>query len=93
MKTSKTSRSDSDLYLVGREDYQIIGDKLPSNRQVLAVFLHNTRKLHFDANESADLVINEVKVFWSKAKIPTSRHDHCCEKVMSLYKEYITQVN
>lgn len=85
---AKKSRHDSDLYLVGREELQIIGDKLPSIRQVLAVFLHNTRKLRFDTKESADLVIDEVKVFWAKARIPTSRHDYCCKKLISLYKEY-----
>lgn len=85
----KRPRTDSDLYLVGSEEYQIIGDKLPSNRQVIAVFSHNTRKLHFDYTESAALVIDEIKVFWAKARIPTSRHDNCCRKMIRLYKEWV----
>lgn len=84
----KKARTDSDLYLIGSEEHQIIGDKLPSNRQVLAVFSHNTRKLHFNYVDSAALVIDEVKVFWSKARIPTSRHDNCCRKLIKLYKKW-----
>lgn len=87
--SKKRARTEnSELYLIGCEQYQILGDKLPSRRQVLAVFLHNTKRFRFAANDSAKIVIDEVNVFWAKARINTSRHDHCCEKLLRLYEEW-----
>lgn len=84
----KLSRIDCDLYLIGREEHQIIDDKLPSNRKVLSVFLHNTRKLRFTYAESAALVIDEVKLFWAKARIPTFREDYCRAELIKLHTEW-----
>lgn len=85
---SKKLRSDSELYLVGYENHQIVGAKLPSNRQVLSVFSYNTRTAKLNFDESIKLVIEEVKVFWGKAKIPTSREDYIKIKFRKLYDEW-----
>ena len=69
---------------------QIVGAKLPSNRQVLRVFFYNVglRVVNLTAKESASLVIQEVKIFCQKARIPTRRNDHCIVKLLKLYDEW-----
>lgn len=34
------------------------------------------------------MVIQEVSIFWQKARIPTKRNDHCIEKLLKLYDEW-----
>lgn len=57
-----------------------MGDKLPSNRQVILVFCHNKRIVGLTRDESANLVFDEVKVFWEKARIPTSGKENVRKK-------------
>ena len=33
-------------------------------------------------------MIQEVSIFWQKARIPTKRSDHCVEKLLKLYDEW-----
>lgn len=84
----KILRSDDDLYLIHHTEYQILGAKLPSNQQVLAVFLHN-RQLGFSIEDSAILVVREIEIFWSKARIPTSYSSYCRIKVIKLHEEWL----
>lgn len=81
-------RSDHELFLVGNMEHQIIGAKLPSNRQVLQVYEHNKRIFGLDKNESARLVIQEVMVYWSKARIPISAQWFCIKKLGSLHSQW-----
>lgn len=76
------------IYLIGDVDTQILGNKLPSKLQVMKVFFFHTRILKSQLRESAVKTINEVKVFWQKANLPTQRDDHCIDKVLKLYGEY-----
>lgn len=84
----KRLRKDYDLYLIGSIDHQIVGAKLPSNRQVLSVYFYNTRILQMNASESANLVVEEVAVFYSKARIPTAIQRNNALKVERLVEEY-----
>ena len=54
----------------------------------LAVHLHNIVKLGFTESESAVLVVQEVEVFWGKARIPTSTLSYCRVKLNKLYLEW-----
>ena len=47
------------IYLVGAANHQIMGAKLPSNRQILAVLSFNIREVKLTVSESANLVIRE----------------------------------
>ena len=81
-------RKDYKCSLIGNITNQIIGAKLPSNRQVLSVLFFNIRTVKLSIKESATLVVKEVLIFWEKGRIPTKRIDHCVEKVISLHKEW-----
>lgn len=76
------------IYLIGDVNTQIIGNKLPSKLQVLKVFFFHTRILKSSLRKSAATTINEVKVFWEKAFLPTRREDHCIEHLLKLYSDY-----
>ena len=86
--SSQKLRKDFHACLVVYISNQIVGAKLPSNRQVLHVFFYNVRVVKLTTKESAILVIQEVSIFWQKARIPTKRSDHCVEKLLKLYDEW-----
>ena len=81
-------RKDFHVTLVGSIPNQMVGAKLPSNRQVLSVFFYNVRVVNLTTKESAALVIQEISIFWQNARIPTRRTDHCVDKVLKLYDEW-----
>lgn len=54
----------------------MVGSKLPSIQQVLAVFFYNMREVKHNINESSKLVITEVSIFWQKARIPIKAEQH-----------------
>ena len=60
-----------EINLVGSISNQIVGAKLPSNRQVIGFFFYNVRIVKLTTKESALLVIQEVSIFGQKARIPT----------------------
>lgn len=63
-------REQDKIFLIGSTCNQIIGSKLPSKRQALRVLFFNMRKVKLNLHESAKLVIQEIVVFWQKARIP-----------------------
>lgn len=81
-------RKDSHIPLVGTVSCQIVGSKLPSNRQVLRVLFYNVRVVNLTMKESADLVIQEVAIFWQKARIPMRQSFHCVKKLLTLYEDW-----
>jgi hypothetical protein len=81
-------RKDYEVWLVGHIASAITGHKLPSNRQVLAVFFFNLRVVKKNSKESAELAVKETVIFWDKSRIPTRRSDHCVEKLLKLYDEW-----
>lgn len=84
----KRLRKDGDIFLIGHSTHQILGAKLPSIKQVLAVFFYNLRSANLDVKESTMLVAQEVAVFYSKARIPIPTIHNCSLKVERLYNEW-----
>lgn len=80
-------RKDRNVYLIGNYCPVIEGSKLPSKKQVLRVLFFNLREVSLDLRNSAHLVVQEVKVFWDKARIPVQDDARCVKKVEELYKQ------
>lgn len=76
------------VYLIGYATNQIIGNKLPTNKQVLCVLFHNLRIIKLSLKDSLALVFQEVSVFWQKARIPIRKDCHCILKIKDLYDEW-----
>lgn len=89
MSASKPTRSSNSVYLVGVPYSQILGAKLPSRKQVLSVFFFNHRVIQLTLRESATLVVEELSVFWTKARIPIRAKARCIDKVLSLHTEWL----
>ena len=72
-RSGSSSRQNEMVYLIGHMSHQITGSKLKSNCQVLRSLFYNIRQVKLNTREAARLTIQEVVIFWEKAKIPT-RH-------------------
>lgn len=81
-------RSKTEIFLVGFEEAQILGAKLPTNRQVFKTFFYILHEVKLSKNESAKLAIRETIIFWEKARIQTRREDKCVEKLVNLYERW-----
>lgn len=88
MASRLTLRKDSEVYLIGSFSPQIIGNKLPSKKQVLKVLFFNLRIVRLNLQESARLTIQETVVFWNKARIPTQSEKNCVPKLKKLYEDW-----
>lgn len=90
IQTRKYLETLRNIDLIGTTTHQIVGAKLPSNRQVLQVFFHNMRYVNLSAKESATLAIKAVVIFWQQARIPTRYDSRCVEKLEKLYDTWKT---
>ena len=81
MTTTTATRSMTEFYLVGQGVTELLGAKLPSNRQVFGLFLHFHMTDKQPVQSAAKEVIDQVLPFWEKARIPTGASQHCFRKV------------
>jgi len=77
-------RRETDNWLAGLCKLELTGSKLPSQREILAVFMNHHKIEHKTVKESAALLAKEVMVFWEKARISTKRNGHVAEKVKKI---------
>lgn len=87
-RSGLSSRQKEMVYLIGHMSHQITGSKLPSNCQVLRSLFYNIRQVKLNTREAARLTIQEVVIFWEKAKIPTKHFKDCVVKLEKLYEEW-----
>lgn len=90
VKTRKADEKERQIALIGNVSHQIVGAKLPSNRQVLEVFFYNMRFVKLNSKESARLTIDAVLVFWQQARIPTRDSHKCAGKLLKMYEYWKT---
>jgi len=76
------------IYLIGNTSHQLVGCKLPSNKQVLSVLFFNIREVKLSLRESARLVIDETLIFWQKARISTREVRNCIPLLEELYNTW-----
>ena len=61
---SKKLRSDYQIFLIGSNETQIHGSKLPSNGEMLLVFFYNNRTVNLVIRESTPLFVRKCHIFW-----------------------------
>lgn len=88
MNTRKADENLRVIKLVGNVSHQIVGAKLPSNKQLLEVFFYNMRFVKLNARKSAELTIDAAFIFWQQARIPTRKRDKCADQLIKLYDEW-----
>lgn len=79
------TRKASDIWLIGSATEQITGMKLPTCRQVLALFFYNHKIKKMTLRESSRSAIREVLKLWAKARIPTTEERNAIEKIEKLF--------
>ena len=83
-----STRSRSALRLLGSEDTEITGTKLPSKKQVLCMLLYHHKALKETRPGSAIAVIKEVLLFWYKARIPVRPEHHAVKQLEALHDKW-----
>lgn len=88
VKTRQADEQKRQIALIGHVSHQIVGAKLPSNRQVLEVFFYNMRFVNLSVKESARLTIDAVVIFWKQARIPFRDEHKCAEKIVKMHETW-----
>lgn len=83
-----STRHRKSLYVIGTPESEILGAKLPSNKQVLSKFLYHHTVEKKTLRESSKTTFIAVKSFWEKAGIPTRASQHCQSKIENLYTKW-----
>ena len=76
-----TLRKDDELYLLGHKKESLTGCKLPSNGDVLRVYLHRMEQKGTVKHDAAVHTVKEVSDFWEKARIPIRPFQHAVKKL------------
>ena len=82
------TRTQTHIYLLGSTVTELLGPRLPSNRQVYGLFLHYHVTEKLTIRNAATTVIEEVKQFWERARIPVRDSQHCICKLEKLFNEW-----
>ncbi|KAG7174022.1 hypothetical protein Hamer_G028921, partial [Homarus americanus] len=67
----ESTRSKTEVWLIGQHIAEITGAQLPSRGDVLRLFFHGHNEHKKTVNDSASEVAASVISFWNKARIPT----------------------
>ena len=82
-----TTRSHTEVFLVGHPPEEFGSTKLPSNREVLGVFfrLHNKKKKTI--REASTETVRQVQAIWvGNARIPVKPEQHSIKKLETLFQ-------
>lgn len=82
------TRSETDMWLIGQLSDSLTSTKLPSKKEVMALFYHHKQVTKKTVCEAAHATANDVIAVWAKAHIPTRLKKHVVERIQSLFKEY-----
>jgi hypothetical protein len=82
-----TTRSRTEVYLLGTSIDALTGSKLPSIGDVLRLYVHKLKSTK-TKHEAAVAVIMEVQLFWQKARIPMRRIDHAICQLEELVQKW-----
>jgi hypothetical protein len=80
-----STRSNTEVWLIGQHITDITGAQLPSTGDVLRLFFHGHNEHKKTVNDSASEVASSVISFWNKARIPTVTEKSIGRKVVALF--------
>ena len=84
---SVTCSKDS-VYLLGYVKESLSGAKLPSISDVMRLYLHNLKMSATTKHEAATQTIDEVELFWNRARIPMRHRHHTVELLEGLMSKW-----
>jgi hypothetical protein len=83
-----TTRSNTNIYLIGYTNDTITGARLPSQKQTLQLLFHYLKSEKKTLRESCHVTIAKVAEFWRKANLPTTNMQHSIERLERIYNEW-----
>ncbi|ESO11094.1 hypothetical protein HELRODRAFT_167628 [Helobdella robusta] len=83
-----TTRSMTNIWLIGQLQSELPVNVLPTTGDVLGMFFYYHQVEKKTVPESAKLSSDKVMDMWNKARIPTTYHTHVVEKVKSVVDDY-----
>jgi hypothetical protein len=79
------TRSKTEIWLIGQEERQILGSKVPSIRQALSLFFYHHRTQEQTIRVSSTAVVKVVEKFWKKARPEVRQKQHSVTKLEQLF--------
>jgi len=83
-----TTRSNTEIYLIGFTNDVIHGSRLPSRKQTLQFFFYQLKANQKTVRESAHITIEHVAQFWNKAHLPMTTMQHAIGRLEKMYAEW-----
>ena len=87
-KIEMTTRRHSEVYLLGQPACELSKIRLPSNGEVMRLFLHLHLTLGQQQRQAAASIVEKVLKIWDKARVPTCRKDNAIPKLEQLHKAW-----
>ena len=87
-QNNMTTRSQTELWLIGQVHSTLSLTKLPSKQEVLSLFYHYKLNEHKTIAEAAQLIAVDVLTVCAKARIPAREKHHVIQKIKDLFHEY-----
>ena len=84
------TRDDTNVWLIGPRNSEILGAKLPTKQQVMSqlFYLISQENPKTSVRYGATIVTNNVIGFWNRAAIPTREKQHIIKCIEVIYKEW-----
>ena len=86
--TTPITRKQSEIWLIGQMSDSLSNTKLPSKKEVMALFYHYKKVHKQTVREACHSAASDVLEVWEKARIPTRRNKHVIDKIEDLFKDY-----
>lgn len=82
------TRTNTDVWLVGQQLQAFTGNKLPSNGEVLRRLFYLIRTEEKAVKDASRIVLDELKSFWEKARIPIIADRNAIPRIEKEYNVY-----
>ncbi|GLV42908.1 hypothetical protein CBL_08545 [Carabus blaptoides fortunei] len=87
-KQQPTTRKLTEIWLVGQVSSSLPSAKLPSKRDVMALFFHYKKLEKQTVRDSCHSTTNDILELWEKARIPVRLMKHVVDKVEEAFREW-----
>lgn len=88
MAEAASTRSQTEVYLLGSYVSELTGSKLPSLRMALGLFLYHHIEKNETVRQSSANTVEEISKFWNKARIPIRDNQNCQTKLERTFEEW-----
>lgn len=83
-----STRSKTDVWLIGQISPALTATKLPSIKEVLQLFFYYKLEKKINNNAAAESATQNVMALWDKASIPTRKKQHIKDKILKHFKQW-----